>query len=277
MATPGIVPIVAAATGALALGLGRTVWSWATIAEVYALSLAFAAAILLLVVRWTGLPAPRQSPKPDAKHTTQESKTKRQHATSRSLPAKRNTHHATRNSGLPPEHHSALNAQRSTRNASWPLVVAAFLFGLGLGGHLTSIALLAPAIAFWLTVRRGWRFWISRTALLAALALAAGAAIYLYLPLRAAADPLLNWGKPDTWQRFWWHVTAKQYRVSLLSAPVGPQVVIAAKLWWTQFTPLGLALLAVRRVADGPVAACAARDAGVSHPLLYALRLGLRH
>ena len=54
---------------------------------------------------------------------------------------------------------------------------------------------------------------------------------------------MLNWGRPDTWQRFWWHVTAKQYRVSLLSAPVWPQVVFAARLWWTQFTPLGLVLL----------------------------------
>ena len=144
--------------------------------------------------------------------------------------AVRNTPHAVRTT-----HH----APRST------LILAAFLFGLGLGGHLTSIALLAPGIAFWLTARHGWRFWISKTALLAALALIGGAAIYLYLPVRAAADPLLNWGRPDTWQRFWWHVTAKQYRVSLLSAPVWPQVVFAARLWWTQFTPVGLALLGV--------------------------------
>ena len=92
-------------------------------------------------------------------------------------------------------------------------------------------------------MRHGWRFWISKAALLAALALIGGAAIYLYLPARAAADPLLNWGRPDTWQRFWWHVTAKQYRVSLLSAPVWPQVMLAARLWWTQFTPVGLVLL----------------------------------
>jgi hypothetical protein len=141
---------------------------------------------------------------------------------------------------------STLYAPRNTPHASRPtLCAAALLFGLGLGNHLTSIALLAPAIAYWLTGRRGWRFWLSKTALIAALALIAGAAIYLYLPLRAVADPLLNWGDPDTGQRFWWHVTAKQYRVSLLSAPVWPQVVLTGQLWWTQFTPLGLILLAV--------------------------------
>ena len=58
--------VLAAAAGALALGIGRTVWSWSTIAEVYALNLALTAAILLLVVRWTGLPEPNQPPTPAA-------------------------------------------------------------------------------------------------------------------------------------------------------------------------------------------------------------------
>ena len=49
--------VVAAAIGALALGLGRTVWTWATVAEVYTLTLAIAAAILLLVVASGGGPA----------------------------------------------------------------------------------------------------------------------------------------------------------------------------------------------------------------------------
>ena len=136
----------------------------------------------------------------------------------------------------------AANTQYQIPNTR-SLILAAFLFGLGLGGHLTSVALLAPAIGLWLTVRHGPRLWWSRTALFAGLGLAAGAAVYLYLPLRAAAGPLLNWGDPDTWQRFWWHVTAKQYRVSLFSSPVGPQVLLAARLWWTQFTPVGLGLL----------------------------------
>jgi len=211
--------ILAAAIGALALGLGRTVWSWATVAEVYTLTLAIAAAILLLVIASGGAPSGGRGSR--GAGAAKNRKTQKEE--------KRTIHLAPR---------STLSAPRSAL-----IISAAFLFGLGLGGHLTSIALLAPAIAFWLTVQRGWRFWISRTALLAALALIAGAGIYLYLPVRAAADPLLNWGRPDTWQRFWWHVTAKQYRVSLLSAPVWPQVLFAARLWWTQFGPLGLALL----------------------------------
>ena len=232
--------ILAAAVGALALGLGRTVWSWATIAEVYTLTLAIAAAILLLLILWTGLPAPRHLPNPRANEKLHGTRDKQRKGKQASEQASGNNQ---RSAQMQPKQPSTLDLRPSTHTSRWPLILAAFLFGLG--GHLTSIALLAPAIAFWLTVRRGWRFWISRTALLAALALIAGAGIYLYLPVRAAADPLLNWGRPDTWQRFWWHVTAKQYRVSLLSAPVWPQVLFAARLWWMQFGPLGLTLLFV--------------------------------
>ncbi len=226
--------ILAAAIGALALGLGRTVWSWATVAEVYTLTLAIAAAILLLVVASGGVEEQGSRGEGEKGRRGERGQGSRKAKGPTSQRGTGNTQYAIRNTQYesPAKPHSL-----------WPLISAAFLFGLGLGGHLTSIALLAPAIAFWLTVQHGWRFWISKTALLGALALIAGAAIYLYLPVRAAADPLLNWGRPDTWQRFWWHVTAKQYRVSLLSAPVWPQVAFAARLWWTQFTPLGLALL----------------------------------
>src|SRR5207247_6873347 len=37
--------------------------------------------------------------------------------------------------------------------------------------------------------------------------------LYLYLPLRSAQQPLLNWGSPSTWGDFWRHVTLWQSRV----------------------------------------------------------------
>jgi len=36
--------------------------------------------------------------------------------------------------------------------------------------------------------------------------------LYLYLPLRAAQQPYMNWGSPDEWGDFWRHVTGWQYR-----------------------------------------------------------------
>ncbi len=83
------------------------------------------------------------------------------------------------------------------------------VLGFGLGNHL-SLVLLAPALALMSgpSVLRGrraeWRWY--------ALALAAGLAVYLYLPVRAAASPLINWGDPRTLERFVWTVTAAPYR-----------------------------------------------------------------
>ncbi len=230
-----------AAAAALTLGLGRTVWGWATVAEVYTLNLALTAAVLLLIVSYGGLRSAAPAPKPRAEKLK---------SAPASAAAGRSRSAASRRAGnltpIPAPRRSGEPAPPSLPgkgSGGLGLLAAAFLFGLGLGNHLTSIALLAPAIAFWLTARLGWRFWLRRTVWIAAVALAAGAAVYLYLPLRAAADPLLNWGQPDTWQRFWWHVTARQYRVSLLSAPVWPQIQLAGQWAWTQFTPIGLGLL----------------------------------
>lgn len=125
------------------------------------------------------------------------------------------------------------------RAGGWEAWAAGALFGLGLGGHLTSMALMAPAAA--LLMAGGERRW-QRLAAAGVAAAIAGAIVYAYLPLRAASSPLLNWGDPDSVQRFLWHVTAKQYRVSLFSAPVWPQARLAAGIWWFGLTPPGIAL-----------------------------------
>jgi hypothetical protein len=39
-----------------------------------------------------------------------------------------------------------------------------------------------------------------------------GLSVYCYLPLRSTAGPLMDWGHPVTLERFWWHVTGKQYQ-----------------------------------------------------------------
>jgi hypothetical protein len=93
-----------------------------------------------------------------------------------------------------------------------PLVLAGFVFGLALGVHHVTVALMFPALATLVLVtdgggRRPWA-----RVLAVSLAIAAGAAIYLYLPLAARHSPLINWGDPRTFERFWWHVTGRQYQ-----------------------------------------------------------------
>jgi hypothetical protein len=45
-----------------------------------------------------------------------------------------------------------------------------------------------------------------------------GLSVYLYLPFRASQNPLMNWGNPVDFERFFWHFSAKQYRVWIFTS-----------------------------------------------------------
>ncbi|MDH7486280.1 MAG: DUF2723 domain-containing protein [Anaerolineae bacterium] len=46
-----------------------------------------------------------------------------------------------------------------------------------------------------------------------------GLAVYAYLPLSAARQPSVNWGDPQTWDRFWWLVSGRLYREAIFGLP----------------------------------------------------------
>ncbi|MGC8826005.1 MAG: glycosyltransferase family 117 protein, partial [Anaerolineae bacterium] len=97
------------------------------------------------------------------------------------------------------------------------LPAAAFVLGLGLGNHL-SLVLMAPALV--LTAVISWRH--SRPiqqVLLAGGLFLLGLSVYLLLPIRAAADPPVNWGDPRTPARFWWLVSGRLYQRFLFRLP----------------------------------------------------------
>jgi hypothetical protein len=98
-----------------------------------------------------------------------------------------------------------------TLETRW-LYAAALLFGLGLCVHHVTIGTGAIAIAVLITRVAGGRFWRSRTAIVAAVLLAAGLLVYIYLPIAAARKPVMNWGDPVSVSAIWDHVTGKQYR-----------------------------------------------------------------
>ena len=86
----------------------------------------------------------------------------------------------------------------------------AFLAGLATGAHQTIVLVLPGYLLFVLmtspqAVRRV-REW-----LLTGVMLLAGAAVQLYLPLRAAAETRQNWGDPGTLSRFLWHLLRRGY------------------------------------------------------------------
>jgi hypothetical protein len=93
------------------------------------------------------------------------------------------------------------------RDRSGPLAGAGLLAGLALATHWFVAALwLAPAAATQLG---------RRAARAAALLAVLGLASLSYLPLRAARDPAVNWGDPDTAGRFAWTVSARAFSTAL--------------------------------------------------------------
>jgi len=93
------------------------------------------------------------------------------------------------------------------------------ILGIGLGNHQT-LVLLLPSIAVLLWRRRHDLHLEWETVAKASLAAATGLAVYLYLPLRAAAKPVPNWGNPVTMERLLWMVSGSAYRHYLFGLPL---------------------------------------------------------
>lgn len=137
------------------------------------------------------------------------------------------------------------------------LLAAAFVAGLGLGVHL-SVATLGLGFAALVlgfdapplrnsrdpvipvSRSRGSRLRLGLGASLAALA---GASIYLYLPWRAAQQPLLNFGDPSSFERFAWMITGGNYKHWFLEgAPFGERALHFAGSFAEQLLGIGLLL-----------------------------------
>ncbi len=99
------------------------------------------------------------------------------------------------------------------------VLTGALFFSLGLSfcNHMSTV-LFIPALVYLMVSRR--KTWQPGPAKLmtAAVLFLVGLAPYLYLPIRALQLPQLNWGNPQTWQTFFWHIAAKQYRVWMFSS-----------------------------------------------------------
>ena len=138
----------------------------------------------------------------------------------------------------------------SRRGSRWA-IAAGVLLGLGTGAHVT-VMLSAPALAVVL-LSDGWRqrtAW--RLAAPAAAGLAAGCTVFVYLPIAASFDPPINWGAPNTLERFWSVVSGEVYRSRLGGSDTGATVAKAAWLLGEpvrQLTWVLLPLLAVGGVS----------------------------
>ncbi len=193
--------VLAPAIGAgLLMGFSRTLWTYATIAEVYTLNTLLICVIFFLMLRWRrGIIADR------------------------------------RRVGAPVE-----DGRRGPADTAHDVFLygAALVFGLALGVHHVSVALILPAQAVIVYRTEGLRFFRSRRLVYAALiSVCALVAIYSYLPFAAARTPVINWGNPRSLQEIWWHITGRQYQVFLSFTPkqMGEQSLEFFKLLWREF------------------------------------------
>jgi tetratricopeptide (TPR) repeat protein len=160
----------------LLMAFSRTLWSYATITEVYALNTLLILVIFFLMLRW------RRRIVEDRMHIWTAS-----------------------NAGQV--------ASPITRHDAF-LYAAALIFGLALGIHHVTVALTLPAIAVIVFRTQGVRLFTSRRLVYAALiSIGALVAVYAYLPLAASRSPVINWGHPHSLQEIWWHITGRQYQV----------------------------------------------------------------
>ncbi len=100
------------------------------------------------------------------------------------------------------------------QNNSW--LFLAFILGLSFTNHMMIFSTFLGTIVFLmlLTSKKGTRqLHNGRTIILATLFFLLGLSVYLYLIIRAKKVPLFNWGNPYNWERFFWHITGRQYQV----------------------------------------------------------------
>jgi hypothetical protein len=142
---------------------------------------------------------------------------------------------------------------RDRRAAARWLVVAAAVYGLSLGNHALTL-LLAPGIAAFVLLvapRILWQQWRLVLAAAAVLVLCT-VLVYLYLPLRSAMDPPLDYADPQTWDGFWYVVLGEQFQGSF--GPLPSPAEIGVQVWDELVRNLGLlAGLALAGVAVGLV------------------------
>ncbi len=119
------------------------------------------------------------------------------------------------------------------------LVLYGLMLGLGLGNHLTLLAVAAPTV-YWMAASRGWRP-LATPWLLGPAAL--GAAVYLYLPIASSAEPAINWGNASGPGGLAWMLSGRPYQDYLFGTPVTGlpgRLLEWLNFVFIQFNPLGI-------------------------------------
>lgn len=132
---------------------------------------------------------------------------------------------------------------QSGRKSRGLLVGTGLTIGLGLGNHLSLLAIVLP-LAAWVIYQRRLRF---SSVCILCIGLLIGLSVYIYIPIRAASNPVINWGDAETFKNFYWLVSGKAYQEYILGIPfnsIGWKIISWLELIFQQLNPLGIFLAA---------------------------------
>jgi hypothetical protein len=94
-------------------------------------------------------------------------------------------------------------------------ILFSFFLALGFSNHMTTL-LIIPGVAFlFFTKYKLAGASLKKIIIMLAVFFPVLFLMYLYLPIRAAQDPVINWGNPVDLEKIIRHITGKQYQVWL--------------------------------------------------------------
>lgn len=125
---------------------------------------------------------------------------------------------------------------------SW--IFVGFSFALGFSNHMTTLlAIPFAAILFFMKEKFNKEsFKIILKVIQVSIPLLV--TVYLYLPIRAVQNPIMNWGNPINIENLWRHITGKQYQVWLFSSfeSTKKQLINFISNFPSEFTIVGILL-----------------------------------
>jgi len=123
------------------------------------------------------------------------------------------------------------------------LVLFALVTGLSFGNHLQTV-MLAPGVFYLLLSGDRKALLDGKRFLVLSLFLVLPLLVYWYLPIRTWAGAAIHWGDPDSWDRFWAHVSGRSHRGGYVFNLGGWEYVERLKesveFIWVQFGVMGL-------------------------------------
>lgn len=112
-----------------------------------------------------------------------------------------------------------IQTNESNPKASW-FYLMGLLWGLAIGNHPSQVILGILMMLPVLQQRKSVSMFKSIP--LGIVGLLSGLLVFIWLPYRAAAHPVMAWGHPDNWVRFMWNIGREQWPTrSIAEAPVG--------------------------------------------------------